>query len=198
MEVTLRKASKIANKADRILTELRGLLSAASRLRLDIYEPVDQSVKKIEDAATPASELLVDIERLMTVRSSIRQQIGVANGKSHTEEGVTINSLIATLAELQQKVGFFSGFAANAVAKVPVEVLQTRIKTLASAEHTYTRTVEAGALEQQTLDDVREQTENWQHRIEHIHDQLEYLNTNVTISLDTVDEMILRRLKVIL
>jgi hypothetical protein len=197
MKLTLRKASKLVNKIDKKLREMCGEASASTNFRLSIHEPVEQSVKRVEGATETAAELLVDIERLMMVRSDMRKLIGASNACTNLGDTSSINELVSNLAELQQKIGFFAGFVANAVAKVDRETLRVRITTLAAAERAYVNTVDAGSLSQDALDGLKVQIEAWEHQIEEIHDRLEYLNTHNAVDVDEAHEAFLRELGIL-
>jgi hypothetical protein len=197
VELTLRKASKLVNKIDKKLGEMRGEVSDVANFRVSIHEPVEQSVQQIDDSTDSAHELLVNIERLMTIRTEIRKGIGHANSHGTAKAGDAINMLVSDLAGLQQRIAFFSGFVANAIAKVDKQSLRERIATLAAAERAYVNTIDAGSLPQDILDGLKEQIQGWQHRIEEIHDRLEYLNTHTAITLDKAHETKLRELRVL-
>jgi len=184
MNINLRKANAIQSEIRKAISSSGvGDTVAITEYTKDIAGGLE---KAMADYATDVTRKVALNTALFNIRKSVAQA-NASNG---------ISDILADVELVDAKITVYNAVVTKAVAK-SVDEITSRIEKLKTAPaesriYGHRDTVETSVVEQSTIDGAKHIVKQLKREKQILQDKLLTLNVNTVISIDTVDEMVLK------
>ena len=200
MQITLRKLSKLIQRVDSELHDIRRDALYTTKFEAFVYDDVNNIYKSLQEAREEYSELTGRVIELIQVRTALRNLLGVANH----ENGV--NDIVTKLAGLNVELQFIQELRKNAGKKVRLTIpeiearLEAKKNTASGAQVTVRTfgdtgkandTISLNVLEEEDLDRLEATEKSIKVGIDNYVEILERINrvVEVPIPLETLERV---------
>lgn len=187
-ELTLRKLSKLVTKIDDRIYEMGQEMTSNVSVPVVIHDEIEDMRNKVARASQDLESSLSTLLRLIGLRVTLRDAIGIANGSAG------INRLVTELRGLEQQLSYINTLrqATKGETRLSLDTLKLRIiavreQSVSADSYTLRRdrnTVELPAFEESFVELLDSHDKVMAAQVEEIHDKLEQINSTVRIQIE--------------
>jgi hypothetical protein len=187
-ELTLRKLSKLVTKIDARIYEVGQEATHNVSAPVVIHDEIKDMRKKVDQASSDLESSLDMLIRLIGLRVTLRDAIGITNQQAG------VNRLVTELRGLEQQLSYISTLrqATRGETRLSLETLKLRIiaareQSLTPDTYTLRRdrdTNELPAFTEKFVETLEAHDKVMSAQVEEIHDKLEQINSTVRIQME--------------